>query len=235
MFVGCQAGKHSRLKHSDGRGSANKHCFVLLTRGWGRWARGKRKGFSPGAAACHRSRTRVPRILSFFGRWYLSGPFPPLLFFRFWDPTSPWLDTGGDRTKKSFSRRYRIFFPDIFGRFFRNRTRSQFFFLKSDKDSGCCSVICGPSGSYFRFKNRTKIKKIEIGQLCMSYLRDRTSPRSEIGQRMSDLRLGGNIRLKPGYSGSRRSRGAENIVRFQKKRGKKGKNGMFDLKKSPKK
>ena len=64
-------------------------CFVLLTRGWGRWARGKRRGFSPRAAARRRSRTRVPQILSFCGRWYLSGPIFPLLFSRFWNQTSP--------------------------------------------------------------------------------------------------------------------------------------------------
>jgi len=45
------------------------------------WARGKRRGFSPGAAAHHRSRTRVPRTLSFAGLFYLSlSLFPPSFF-----------------------------------------------------------------------------------------------------------------------------------------------------------
>jgi len=53
-----------------------------MTRGQG-WAYGKRSGFSPGAAARHRSRTRVPRILSFSGWLFLSGSLFLLLFFPF--------------------------------------------------------------------------------------------------------------------------------------------------------
>ena len=63
-------------------------CFFLLTRGWGRWARGRRRGFSPGAVARHRSRTRGPWILFFPGRWYVNGVFSPLLFLRFWNRKS---------------------------------------------------------------------------------------------------------------------------------------------------
>jgi len=37
-------------------------------------APGKRRGFSPGASARHRSRTRVPQILSFSGWLFVSGP-----------------------------------------------------------------------------------------------------------------------------------------------------------------
>ena len=55
-------------------------CFVSLTRRWGKWARGKRRGFSPWAAALHRSRTRVPRILSFSWVLFLSEVLFPLLF-----------------------------------------------------------------------------------------------------------------------------------------------------------
>jgi len=59
--------------------------------GGGAWARGKRRGldprqrrgFSPGAAARHRTWTRVPRILSFSGVLFLSGVLFPLLFFTF--------------------------------------------------------------------------------------------------------------------------------------------------------
>jgi len=69
-------------------------CFVLLTPGWERWARGKRMGFSPGAAARHRIRTKGPRILSFSGRWYLSGPFFSLLLFHFWNRTTPRFEIG---------------------------------------------------------------------------------------------------------------------------------------------
>ena len=60
-------------------------CFVLLTQGEedGRTAHGKRTGFSPGAAASHGSRTRVPRIMSFSGLLVLRGALFPLLFFPF--------------------------------------------------------------------------------------------------------------------------------------------------------
>jgi len=49
------------------------------------WARSKRRGFSPGAAARHRGRTRVPTDLyiSLFSRLYLSEIFFPLLFLAF--------------------------------------------------------------------------------------------------------------------------------------------------------
>jgi len=71
----------------------NECCFVLLTRGCGRWARGKRMGFTPAPAALHRNWTRVPRILS-FSRWlFLSGSLFPPLFFRFWNQTSPRCET----------------------------------------------------------------------------------------------------------------------------------------------
>jgi len=115
-------------------------CFVLLTRGWGRWARGKRRGFSPAAAVRHRSRTREPWMLPVFWSFYLSVSSFPLLVFLF--------------------------------------LRSDFF---------------SPS--------------------------------------LSDLRMGGNIGLKPGNSGSRRSRGVGNIVWFQQKREKKKKMGCLISKK----
>ena len=53
-----------------------------------------RQGFIPLAAVRHRSRTRVPRILSFFARWYWSGHFFTLRFFHFWDWTSPRFEIG---------------------------------------------------------------------------------------------------------------------------------------------
>jgi len=47
-------------------------------------------------------------------------------------------------------------------------------------------------------------------------------PVFEIGlDSLSDFRSGGNMSLKPGYSGSRRPADAENIVRFKLKWGKK--------------
>ena len=71
----------------------NECCFVILTRGCGRWARRKRMGFTPAPAALHRNWTRVPRILS-FSRWlFLSGSLFPPLFFRFWNQTSPRCET----------------------------------------------------------------------------------------------------------------------------------------------
>ena len=70
-----------------------------------------------------------------------------------------------------------FFSPFFCFTFFWDRTPNFFFPLKSDKDSGCISVICGPSATPFRFKkskqnyifwDRTTIKKtifFEIGQL----------------------------------------------------------------------
>ena len=40
-------------------------------------ARGKQRGFSPGAAACHRSRTRGPQILCFLCVYFWVKCFPP--------------------------------------------------------------------------------------------------------------------------------------------------------------
>jgi len=51
-------------------------------------ARGKRRGFSPGAAARHMSRTRGPQILTFLGVYFWVGYFPPKFFHFFWDRTS---------------------------------------------------------------------------------------------------------------------------------------------------
>jgi len=48
-------------------------------------ARGKRRGVSPAAAARHRSRTRVPQILSFSGWLNLGASLFPLLFFTFFE------------------------------------------------------------------------------------------------------------------------------------------------------
>jgi len=75
--------------HGVGYGVSGESSRFELTRGWRRWAHGKRRDFSPGAAACHRSRIKVPRILSFSGGLFLSGVHFPLLFFNFfWDRTS---------------------------------------------------------------------------------------------------------------------------------------------------
>jgi len=57
-------------------------------------ARGKRRGFSPAAAARHRSWTRVPRILSFSGWLQLSVSLFDPLFSRFWNRTSPHFEIG---------------------------------------------------------------------------------------------------------------------------------------------
>jgi len=48
-------------------------------------ARGKRRGVSPGAAARHRSPTRVPQILSFSGWLKLGGSLFSFLFFTFFE------------------------------------------------------------------------------------------------------------------------------------------------------
>ena len=56
------------------------------------WARGKRRGFGPGATARHRSWTRVPWIWSVSGVLFLSGVFSPHSFHFFWDQTSLWHD-----------------------------------------------------------------------------------------------------------------------------------------------
>ena len=94
------------------------------------WARGKRRGFSPGAVARHRSRTRDSLIMSFSSVLFWSGFLFPLLFSLFAEIAPP------------------IFFP-----------------MKLDKDSGCISVIFGPSATAFRFKNRKKTQFFEIGLL----------------------------------------------------------------------
>ena len=49
---------------------------------------------------------------------------------------------------------------------------------------------------------------------------------------LPNLKSGGNMNLKLGYSGSWCPGDAENFVRFQKKWGGKGENGMSDLKKN---
>ena len=84
MLISTRDWLTSRLKNINQ--STTPVCrFVLLTRGRGRWARGKRTV----SAARQRIQARVQRILSFFGRWH-SGPFfPLLLFLSFRDQTSP--------------------------------------------------------------------------------------------------------------------------------------------------
>jgi len=59
--------------------------------------------------------------------------------------------------------RYKV--SDFSSQFLRNRTR-KCFPLKSDKDSGCISVICRPSPALFWLKTRKKTENFEIGQLC---------------------------------------------------------------------
>jgi len=63
-----------------------------------------------------------------------------------------------------------FFFVILPGPFFQIFDHN-FFSLRSDQDSGCCSVFLWPSSSPFRPKNRKKTKFFEIGQLTMSDLR----------------------------------------------------------------
>jgi len=46
-------------------------------------ARGKRRGFNPGASARHRSRVRGPQILTLLGVYFLRLVFSPLIFSLF--------------------------------------------------------------------------------------------------------------------------------------------------------